>query len=56
MKWITQNYKGEEQVWYSEDVMQKIREKCEEYHQQFCCNVNTYQFATDILQIIESED
>ena len=26
MKWVTKDYKGNQQVWYSEDVIEKIKE------------------------------
>lgn len=28
MKWITTDYKGNKKVWYSEDVINKIKERC----------------------------
>ena len=28
MKWVTTDYKGNEQIWYSGDVIQKIMSAC----------------------------
>jgi hypothetical protein len=30
MKWITTDYKGNKQVWYSEDIITKIEDFCQE--------------------------
>jgi hypothetical protein len=30
MKWITTDYKGDKKVWYSDDVIEKIRNICYE--------------------------
>lgn len=31
MKWTKQDYKGNEQVWYSGDVIEKIKETCKTF-------------------------
>lgn len=60
MKWTTINYKGNKQTWYSQDVIQKIIEKCDRYIKCKCqsqeCHLGQIIVATDILQVIESED
>lgn len=50
MKWITQNYKGEEQIWYSNDVILKIKLLCQ------CINLDSINLSKEILEIIENED
>ena len=48
MKWVTKDYKGNPQVWYSWDVIEKIKERLKDE----CSST-----AFDVLQIIkESED
>lgn len=47
MKWVTKNYKGEKAVWYSADVIKKIKE---------ICIRKPYQAIEKILKIIEGED
>lgn len=69
MKWVTKNYKGEKVVWYSEDVIKKIKIYCECQNDDCgkCCLNDTCQeerdfcegkvfVASDILRIIEGED
>ena len=38
MKWIRENYKGEKVVWYSADVIEKIKSYINDYKEQ--CKVN----------------
>lgn len=48
MKWVTKDYKGNPQVWYSGDVVEKIKERLKDE----CSST-----ALDVLQIIkESEE
>lgn len=47
MKWVMTNYKGDEQIWYSGDVIEKIKESLQgEYSST----------ALKVLKIIESEE
>lgn len=48
MKWVTTNYKGDEQIWYSGDLIEKIKE---------LCNAGLYAGINyDILELIEREE
>ena len=47
MKWNTTNYKGEKVVWYSGDVIEKIKELCLR---------KPYQAIEKILEVIKNED
>lgn len=47
-KWVTTDCRGNEQIWYSADVIEKIKEICNE---GLYAGINY-----DILEIIESED
>lgn len=38
MKWVTTDYKGNPKVWYSEDVINRIREEFEELFNQYVNN------------------
>lgn len=41
MRWETENYKGDRQVWYSEDVIEKIKTILNNFHKNFygsCCD------------------
>ena len=49
MKWCTEDYKGNPRVWYSGDVIDKIKEYC------LAQNLKYDTTALDILQIIEEE-
>lgn len=51
MKWIRENYKGEKVVWYSGDVVEKIKELCE-----FHISGKRIVFPQEIIDIIENED
>lgn len=57
MKWITKNYKGKKQVWYSGDVIDKIVLECEE---QMCekddCDHECKCLPKIILDILEDEE
>lgn len=46
MKWTTQDYKGNKQVWYSEDMIEKIKK---------ICLRRPYQTINKILQKIEDQ-
>jgi hypothetical protein len=65
--WVTTNYKGERQVWYSENVIQEIKNICAEE----ACKHITYpdgrggmtleytgavDFAAKIIEIINKEE
>lgn len=63
MKWITKNYRGDEQIWYSGDVIEDIISVC--IKNEIINNnnmkdnfVNTIEnsLALKIMQIIENED
>lgn len=69
MKWISQDYEGNERSWYSEDVIEKIKDcAVTVLNSDHCCNCDgvgyydgcndigcgTYQ-ANKILDIIEGE-
>ena len=47
MKWCTKDYKGDECVWYSKDVIEKIK---------YICKRMPYNSIEKILKIIEEED
>lgn len=63
MKWITKDYKGNEQVWYSQDVIKNIMHTCVEFG-----IINHYDkrgkilaqtanpLSAKIMRIIESEE
>lgn len=38
MKWVTTDYKGNKKVWYSEDVINRIRKEFEELFNQYVKN------------------
>lgn len=49
--WITKNYKGQEQVWYESELIEKIKAECQEA-------IDTYdreQFYEDDCDIFEGE-
>ena len=50
MKWVKQDIHGNEQVWYSEDVIDRIYNIAKE-----CNNLDDREAITEILDIIESE-
>ena len=55
-KWVRENYKGEKVVWYSGDVIEKIKELAKSVYDD---EENEYQASGvcwEILKIIESED
>lgn len=63
MKWINKDYKGEEQIWYSGDVIEKIKQTCynfglihhkNAFGQVIAAEANP--LAAKIIRIIESED
>ena len=72
MKWIRENYKGEKVVWYSGDVIEKIKEIAKHCMKQDICTLckysnNCYVACTSengleydnnkrILEIIDNED
>jgi len=61
MKWIKQDIYGNEQIWYSGDVIEKIKEECLNnallYHQYGVTPVGMVNPVIQrIYQIIESED
>ena len=47
MKWVKEDYKGNKQVWYSADVIEKIKELCLK---------RPHQTIDKILKIIEEEE
>lgn len=49
--WITTDYKGDKQVWYSADVIEKIVDMCHDIN-----GLGAKTLAEEILKIIESED
>lgn len=49
MKWIKQDFYDNHQVWYSEDVINKIKDICNIYKDKEHC-------AIQVMEIIESED
>ena len=56
MKWVV-NKIGVEQVWYSGDVIEKIKELCKEYRHnkpRLLCDIDN--FVGTIEDLIESED
>ena len=64
MKWNTTNYKGEKVVWYSGDVIEKIKELCSYYvsdpitlyTEKDAFNRGKEHCACQVLDIIENED
>ena len=51
MKWITTDYKGDKQIWYSEDVIEKIKYIVKH---SLCKYTPDVQYTLDeILKIIE---
>lgn len=63
MKWIKTDYKGNEQIWYSDDVIQSIMSACikngiiNHYDAKGNLIAQTGNpLATKIMKIIESED
>ena len=63
MKWKTENHKGEEQIWYSGDVIELIKQTC--YNFGLIHHTNNFgqiiaseanPLATKIIRIIENED
>ena len=60
MKWVTKNYRGQEQVWYSADLINQIKEICERYSSKKCvskeCSLGQVIVANHILHLIETEE
>ena len=63
MKWVTTNYKGDEQIWYSGDVIESIMSACikngivNHYDARGILIAQTANpLASKIMRIIESED
>ena len=64
MKWNTTNYKGDEVVWYSGDVIEKIKELCSfyvsnpftRYSEKDTFSQGREHCACQVLDIIERED
>ena len=63
MKWVKTDYKGNEQIWYSDDVIQSIMNTCikngivNHYDAKGNLIAQTGNpLATKIMKIIESED
>lgn len=57
MKWVTTDYKGNPQVWYSDDVINKIESICRGYMCDYDeCYPDCECVPKLILDIIESED
>ena len=54
MKWIKQDYKGNKQIWYSADVIKKIKYFVNHMINR-CGQVVPYEL-TEIIKLIESED
>jgi hypothetical protein len=52
MKWIRKDYKGNPQIWYSGDVIEKIKEKSQEYSKK----QNFDPFAEWILSFLSEVD
>jgi hypothetical protein len=52
MKWVTTDYKGNPKVWYSGEVIEKIKEKCKEYSRK----QNFDPFAEWILTFLNEVD
>ena len=50
MKWITKDYRGNTKVWYSEDVIEKIKLYC----QSADCLGKQY-LSTQILKLLKEE-
>ena len=51
MKWVKQDIYGNEQIWYSSDVIDRIYKIAKE-----CNYLDDREALSDILNIIESED
>lgn len=54
MKWVTKNYRGEEKIWYSAQVINKINELVQETINKRPHSDNTVFY--NILQIIKEAD
>ena len=52
MKWIKQDIYGNEQIWYSEDVINTIKEYINSYKNN-CVNGNAIELGDEILEVIE---
>lgn len=55
MKWIKTNYKGEKEIWYSQDVIDQIKgyidsytAQCEECKDNRCCSSCFWGSACDL--------
>lgn len=51
MKWITKDYQGNKKVWYSANIIEKIKNICEK-----CNYLDDREAISNILEIIESEN
>lgn len=51
--WITKNYKGKVQVWYSEELIKQIKKECQEAYDN---NDKFYNLSQRILGLIECEE
>jgi len=60
MKWVTTNYKGDEQIWYSGDVIRRIKEKILKHCNLECKRGNSVDCFDccfdDMLHTIEREE
>ena len=61
MKWVRENYKGEKVVWYSADVIEKIKRIVKRlyYEDLIECKKSLTEILDEcheILEIIENED
>lgn len=56
-KWVLDTFEGTK-VWYSADVIEKIKKACEQNEKDSFCYDCIYEggIAKKVLQIIESED
>lgn len=51
--WITTDYKGNKQVWYEGELVEKIKAECKECYQN---NVKYYGLALKILEMIQENE
>lgn len=60
MKWVTTNYKGDEQIWYSGDVIRRIKEEILKHCNLECKRGNSVDCFDccfdDMLHTIEREE
>ena len=68
MKWIKQNHRGQQQTWYSSDVIEKIKSWIDDYKQQCeencidnrlcssCFLGGAVELGEEILDVIENEE